>query len=132
MTETLGQFVRSRRTDMGLSLTAAAAMIGTSRGTLSQIELGTIKLPNPELRRQIARLLGVSHLELLIAAGEIREDELASGQTGIAERTPDDPRTAIHALVDQVNWYGRPDRVESITSILTAYAESDARYKEEL
>ena len=117
---------------MGLSLTAAAAMIGTSRGTLSQIELGSIKLPNPELRRNIARMLGVTHLEILIAAGEITEAELASGPTGITESNPDDPRTQIHALVDQVNWYGRPDRVEGITSQLTAWADSDKRYKEEL
>lgn len=118
---------------MGLTLTAAAALMEMNKGTLSQIELGQIKTPNPSHRRNIARVIGVSHLDLLVAAGEITAEELAaSGHVGITESDPSDPRTQIHALVDRVNWYGRPDRVEGITSQLTAWAASDSRYKEEL
>ena len=44
-------------------------------------------------RRKIAQALGVTHLDLLVATGEITEDELAdSGKSGIVDIDPDDPR----------------------------------------
>lgn len=131
MSETLGQYIRSRREAMGITLTAAAERMGIHKGTVSMIELDKIGLPNPDHRRKIAKLLGVSHLDLLVAAGEISADEVtAAGASGIVTTDPGDPRTRIHALVDQVNWIGREDRTDSTIALLEAHIAADKRYRD--
>jgi transcriptional regulator with XRE-family HTH domain len=105
MDKTLGQLIREWRERSGLSLAQAAAMVGIGRGHLSQFETGRIGLPQTDVRRRLAQVLGISHIELLIAAGELSENEVtAAGVVGKVERRPDDPRTVLHALIDQINW----------------------------
>jgi transcriptional regulator with XRE-family HTH domain len=49
----------------------------TSSGrTLAQIERGKIALPNGDLRRRLASALGVRHVDILVAAGELTADEI--------------------------------------------------------
>jgi transcriptional regulator with XRE-family HTH domain len=133
MDKTLGQLIREWRERSGLSLAQAAALVGIGRGHLSQFETGKIGLPQTDVRRRLAQVLGITHIDLLIAAGELSAGEVQqAGVVGVPERSPDDPRTPIHALVDQVNWYRRPDRVEAITAMLDAWRSSDERYREML
>lgn len=101
--EGIGPFVRRRREELGLSQTRLAELVGTSRGYMSQIEAGRTQLPNPSLRRRLAEALGVRHLDLLIAAGELTSDEVpqagpppSSGQALAAQierLRPDDRRS---------------------------------------
>lgn len=127
----LGPWIKDRRQAKGLKQREFAEMVGTSPAYMSQIEAGGTKVPQPDLRRKIANALGVSHIELLIAAGELTPDEIErAGTRGVVADNPDDPRVQIHALVDQVNWWGRLDRIDGITSQLERWAESDRFIKE--
>lgn len=61
-----------------------------TKSHVSAIEKGRIGLPGPEVRRELAKALGVTHLDILIAAGEIRPDELeAAGKQGVTTLDPE-------------------------------------------
>jgi transcriptional regulator with XRE-family HTH domain len=101
----LGGFLRRRRVDLGLTQEAVSDAAGIGRSHLSQIESGKIGLPNAAIRRRLARALALQHVDLLIAAGELDEDEvrdgrqpLASELDRIAERLGDEDRAALLAI----------------------------------
>ena len=73
--EGLGRYVKELRERQGRTLTSLAADAGLSKSELSALESGKIKLPTADKRRRLARALGVSHLDLLIAAEVLSEDE---------------------------------------------------------
>lgn len=75
-TEGVGAYIRRRRGERGLSQKEMADRAGTSSAYLSQIEGGKVGLPGVEIRRGIARVLGESQVEQLIAAGEIDRSEV--------------------------------------------------------
>lgn len=86
----MGDFVRDKRERSGMTQRALAIKAGIPQPALSDIERGKTKLPNADLRRKLAAALGVAHLDLLIAAGEITDDEIAkSGVTGTVESSPE-------------------------------------------
>lgn len=72
----IGQFIIRRRDELNLTQTALAEMVGLKRSHLSLIESGKIALPGAGVRREIARVLGVRHVDLLVIAGELSEDEI--------------------------------------------------------
>lgn len=72
----MGGKIRDRREELGMTQRELGAKVGTSKEYISQIENGKPKLPNAGLRRALAEALGLQHVELLVAAGELREDEI--------------------------------------------------------
>jgi transcriptional regulator with XRE-family HTH domain len=72
---TMGAYVKERRERLGWTLTALAADAGLSKSELSALESGKIKLPSADKRRRLAAALDVTHLDLLVAAGELTADE---------------------------------------------------------
>ena len=96
MATAIGDYVRELSADRSQTVIADAA--GLQRAHLSEIERGKIALPNADIRRRLAKALGVSHLDLLVAAGEITRAELGSVE-GRVEVDPDDPRQALAARV---------------------------------
>jgi transcriptional regulator with XRE-family HTH domain len=95
---TLGTSIREWRTERGLQQGELASKAGIPQAALSDIERGKTKLPSADIRRRIAKALGVSHLRLLIASGEITEDELGD-KVGTVERDDDDPRERLIARI---------------------------------
>ena len=75
---TLRAFVIDRMRDLGLTQTALSKAAGLAIADINGIVQGRIKLPGADKRRRLASALGVSHLDLLVAAGEITEAELGS------------------------------------------------------
>lgn len=109
---TLGSYVIHRRQELGLlKQVDLANASGIPDTTINRIEKGTTKLPSADVRRKLARALVVSHLDLLIAAGEINEDELC-GATGIVTVDPADPRQRLHAAIDSTPM--TDDRIEGL------------------
>lgn len=88
----LGAYIRNVRQQRNMTQELLADLVGTSPAYVSQIETGRVVWPGPHLRRAIAAALGVSHLELLIAAGELTRDE--------AGTPPPDALAAVHARLD--------------------------------
>lgn len=76
---------------------------------------GSVTLPNIDARRRLAKEFGMSHLELLVAVGELDASEAS---------VPDDPRSDmvrhLQPLIDAVEW----DRVkvETIEGLLKVFA----------
>ncbi len=101
----LGAFLRKRRIDLGLTQEAVSDAAGIGRSHLSQIESGKIGLPNAGIRRRLAVVLEVRHVDLLVAAGELDESEVREGRQPpaseldkLAERLDDEGRSALLAV----------------------------------
>jgi transcriptional regulator with XRE-family HTH domain len=105
MMSTLADYVRTRREALGLNQTQLAERSGLPRTTINRIESGTTKLPTPEFRRKLAAGLGVSHIDLLIAAGELLPEEVqTAGVEGVVSSSVRHPADAIHDVVDWFDW----------------------------
>lgn len=98
MSTGLAGYIKTRRGDLRIGATDLARAIGKSAAYVSQLEAGKIALPNADIRRRLARELGVSHLDLLVAAGEIDRAEIASaGAAGVVQGSD-----AFRDLVEQL------------------------------
>lgn len=75
MEEDFSDYIVRSREAIGLSQAQLADRAGVSRQIVNRLENGVTKLPTPVVRRALAQTLGVSHLELLVAAGELTADE---------------------------------------------------------
>lgn len=75
-TTSLGEFVRLARAARSETLTDFAKRAGLTKSEVSAIENGKIGLPGGEKRRRIAEALGVRHVDILVAAGELAADEI--------------------------------------------------------
>jgi transcriptional regulator with XRE-family HTH domain len=95
MSGTLGGYIRNCREQRGLTQTELAERADVPRTTVNRIETGTTQLPAPDIRRRLARVLGVPHLDLLVAAGEVTEAEAA----GAIQRDPVTPVEQVCELV---------------------------------
>lgn len=90
---TLGGHIAALRARQGMSQADLATRTGVGRSHLSQIESGKIALPSADIRRRLAKALGVSHVELLVAASELDESELQG--VPLPQYDVDDPRYDI-------------------------------------
>lgn len=119
----LGDWVKTRRETLGMTQRDVADSVGTSPAYMSQIEGGRVGLPNADLRRRLAEALGVPHIEIFIAAGELTRDELtASGQQGVLPHpqygaAPPD----LHKLMDQIVWDS--DRIRMVRGMFKGMIE---------
>jgi transcriptional regulator with XRE-family HTH domain len=105
----LGAYIRKRRISLGLTQENVADSAGIGRSHLSQIESGKIGLPNAIIRRKLADILRVRHIDLLIAAGELREDEVRAGAAPtpteldeLADRMPAQAREALVGIAREL------------------------------
>lgn len=98
---TLGGYVKDRRDALGLNQTELSDLARVPRTTVNRIETGTTQLPSADIRRKLAKALGVSHIDLLIAAGELDSDEVAPlGIQGVVDADPE--REALLAKLRRV------------------------------
>ena len=122
----LGQYLHDQRHARGLTMAEAAARADTSAAYWSQIEGGQVKLPGADLRRRIAGALGIRHVDILIAAGELTAEEAGR------EDAPDDAVERVIAelrpLMAEVAW--TPGRVNLLRVALEHYRDDDRRWAE--
>jgi len=95
---------------------------GIPATTINRIETGVTQLPSADIRRKLATALGVSHLDLLVAAGEITQEELGT-VAGIVEQDPTDPRLELVALVKRIRL--NQDREAGLRALLRGWLEAD-------
>lgn len=82
-------WLQRQREAIGLSQTELAARAGEAGALINAYERGRIGLPQVDKRRQLAEALNVRHVDLLVAAGEIDEDELLAGTPRDFTKYPD-------------------------------------------
>lgn len=74
--ESLGQLIRVRRKEQGLSQQVLADMCGTSDSEIAKIEHGERKTPNCQTLCKIAKALGYHPIEILLASGLLTEEDV--------------------------------------------------------
>lgn len=89
--DTLARYVVHRREALGMTQTELALRSGIAPTTLNKIEKGTTKVPPADTRRRLAAALSVRHVDILVAAGELTDDEIAA----IAPRWPSDDERRV-------------------------------------
>jgi transcriptional regulator with XRE-family HTH domain len=122
MNDGIGPFIRARREELRLSQTAVADAVQMRKSHLSEIERGKIGLPNADVRRRLAKVLGVTQVDILIAAGELTPDELQeAGKTGVVESTP--AVEELIAFIRSLHWdQSDINRLRGIVDLLFANA----------
>lgn len=95
---TLGELVR-RRIDAayGGNQRAFARATGITPQSVYALVHDKVQLPQPHARRVLARELGLTHVRLLVLAGELTEDEAA----GIADQPAGELDRIVAALDDE-------------------------------
>lgn len=121
MEKPLGEWIRERREAQGLRTTDLAQLLQRDKASyVSQLEAGRIGLPGPEVRRQLAKALGVTHLDILIAAGEIRPDEIEeAGKQGVTTLDPE--LQQVFSDMAQMQW--TDDRIDLMKLLLKDFAK---------
>ena len=106
----LGKIVKEGRARLGLTQMEFADRVGISQAYVSSMERGTVRMPEVGIRRRLAGVLGMSHVELLIGSGELDAEEVSTApgrplvsplQRKIDALDPDS-RRAIERIVDDV------------------------------
>jgi len=75
MSETLGQYIRWRLREKGMSGRAAARAMGIGHSYLSNVVTGKIKRPGADFCRKLAEVLGESPVTVLRIAGWLPYDD---------------------------------------------------------
>lgn len=95
----LGSVIRERRWDLDLSQAELAEQAGVTKAAISAIELGNVKLPTQERLRAIAEILGLRHVDLLVAAGLRNADEVSENTNNPGyDRYP-----LLHQTIDRMS-----------------------------
>ena len=108
--KSLAQFLRARRDELGLSGLDVAGRADLPPAYINALESGRIGLPSVERRRQLAKALGVSHVDLLIAAQELNEDELPTP----GARQPYNLYPQLHHAIDAMT----PDTADALQDLI--------------
>jgi len=108
MEDSLGHYVVQMRTKIGLKQNQLAERAGLPATTINRIEKGVTKLPSADIRRRLATALGLSHLDILVAAGEITREEVSAG--GVEQRdelsgVPPQVVTALRKISTWTTWH---------------------------
>ena len=122
MANGLGAYIRAWRMTNGVTQSDLARRADMLPPHLTQIETGKILLPNAEARRRLAMAMGITHLDLLMAAGEISDAEIQSaGAEGVTLDLPE-----IEHLVDLLrSVHLTPERVRALEVVIALMRERD-------
>lgn len=124
----MGTYVRDQRKRLGMTQEDLGQAVGISKGYVSQIESGKISFPNADLRRRLAVALGVRHIDLIVAAGELTDAEVPGPSRIASQRDPG--VETIRALLDQIDMT-TDRRAASIIALLQMYRAQDHARSEE-
>lgn len=99
--QNLGEMIRQARLRKGWTQEELARRVGVKTSYVSQWETGARKWPQ-EYVRSIASLLGLSQLEMAVAAGIIDDPEIVTTPEPV-QFAEDDPRADIMRLLADIN-----------------------------
>ena len=109
----LAELIRTRRRLLGLTQAELANRVGISQAYISNLERGRTQLPKVHIRRELAQALRMSHIDLLIAAGELDRHELPGsadamrpvvvGMAAQLDVLPTDVRRALERVIEDLH-----------------------------
>ena len=97
----LGQSLRSRRKDKGLTLAQLGELSGVDTSFLGRIETGK-RFPSARILQKVAPLLGYSETEILRLAGYLSPDGIDERVTKMKESMKGEIETAMSNLMEKV------------------------------
>jgi transcriptional regulator with XRE-family HTH domain len=110
----MGQLVRDARLKKGWRQIDLAKKLGVDDAYLSQIETGARRWPQ-ELVRPLADALGLSQVDMAVAAGLIDPPETQSGVSEApATYSADDPLNDLFDRIRAMSW--NPDAIDTVRS----------------
>ncbi len=111
----LPELVRRRVIESAAGNQAAyARRLGLSPSYVSALLKDKVSLPGADKRRALADDIGISHVALLVAAGELTEEE--AGPQVAPPFDPDDPRSVIVADLRSLT---DPDEIDHLAATLS-------------
>ena len=101
---TLGDYLRRKRQEAGLSLRQLAAYTGVSHSYLSRVEYGDYHHPAPDAIQRIARVLGIDHADLFALAGYTPPETLPTFTAYLAVKyeMPDQANDELRVLFEDI------------------------------
>jgi transcriptional regulator with XRE-family HTH domain len=114
--------LKEYRERLGLTQKDVAQQAGIISEYYSQIERGRISLPNTELRRAISRVLGIRHVDFLVAAGILDDWEVPGFSATAPEPNP--LREQLDLYLGQLD-LGADNRAATLLGILQMWAQQD-------
>ena len=97
----LGQSLRSRRKDKGLTLAQLGELSGVDTSFLGRIETGK-RVPSARILQKVASHLGYSEVEILKLAGYLSPDGTDERVTKMKESMKGEIETAMSSLMEKV------------------------------
>jgi len=97
--ENLGQMLRGRRKDKGLTLTRLSELTGVDTAYLGRIETGK-RFPSATILQKMAEPLGYGESEILKLAGYLSPDGTDERVTKIKEALKGEVKTAMSSLLE--------------------------------
>ena len=94
----IGNLLKRRREELGLSQEAMAKKLGVSRAHLSRIEHGDYAQPSPVVLGNASKILDISADDLYLITGYVPYSELPSLRACLMARHPDWPEHAIDEI----------------------------------
>jgi transcriptional regulator with XRE-family HTH domain len=94
----LGELLRSRRKELGMSTHELGRLVGTRNSTIMRLEQGAFAAPRPDKLARIAEALGMSLADVYARAGYLVPDELPTFHAYLPLRYRDLPQTAVDEL----------------------------------
>ena len=128
----LGDYIRRRRQELGLTAQEVADRVGVKRHYISGIEGGRIKVPREVLRRKLARVLEVPYEVFLIESGILSPGDLSRDGAGgeadrLLARLPAVDRAELMDMIRQyVRTYERLARLDAPSPSVPAPADDPA------
>lgn len=121
MNMNFGDWVKLQRETRGIKTGELARKIGKEKPSyVSQLEAGRIGLPGADIRRRLASALGVTHIDVLIAAGELLPEEVQqAGIEGVLCTDPD--LEELIQIIADFKW--TPTRLEWFKVLVTSMAD---------
>jgi transcriptional regulator with XRE-family HTH domain len=95
----LGEMLRQRRKELGLSTHQLGAQVGARQSTITRIEQGRFASPRPAKLAGIARVLGLGLADVYARAGYLVPDELPSFEPYLSAKYRNLPAAAVTELV---------------------------------
>jgi len=115
-------YIRQRREAIGQPQGEVADAAGITRPYMSQLESGKVKTPGADIRRRLAQALGVTHLDLLVAAGELTSDEVAPKEP--SDPVLEDVFAGLIPMARRIEW-AKAERIATVRTIFEMYMRED-------
>lgn len=97
--KSLGQLLRKRRQELGLSQRRLAALTGMGDSSIVRLEQGQFLAPSPAKLSQLATALYLPLADIFVRAGYFVPDELPSFETYLQAKYPDLPKPGVTELL---------------------------------